>query len=85
MLTITKAAEKLGLSPSTVRRLCDSGMLPFYRPTGESGHRRFAVEDLDSYLSTVKTSPKIETFEVKQSSFSGCCADVIARIRARTK
>lgn len=85
MLTIKQAAEHLGVSAQTIRRLCDSGLIPFYRPTGPMGHRRFKRSELESYVAKVREAPKAEPpqIEIKRDSFGGSCADVIARLKAR--
>lgn len=48
-LTASEAAELLGCSPSTVRRLAALGVLPAWRLTATSP-RRFAREDVEELL-----------------------------------
>ncbi len=47
LLTPKMAAEMLGISESTVRRLCDSGKLEFHKTGGS--HRRITFEALRDY------------------------------------
>ncbi len=47
-LTTTKAAEKLGISVSTIYRMVDNGILTPTKTQG--GHRRFDEAQLDDYL-----------------------------------
>lgn len=47
-LTLSEAAELLGVHPSTVRRWADNGDLRCMRTPG--GHRRFLEEDLRQFL-----------------------------------
>ena len=48
LLSLREAAERLGLSAKTLRRLLDQREIPFYRV---SKHRKVAQQDLDAYLS----------------------------------
>lgn len=45
-LTTKKAADILGVSPTTIRRYSDTGVLPVIRLT-PSGHRRFTIVDVN--------------------------------------
>ncbi len=47
-LSLGKAAEMLGVHAMTLRRWSDSGQFPSYRTAG--GHRRFALNDILSFL-----------------------------------
>ncbi len=49
MLTVSEAAELLGVSKSTIRRLSSSGEIKTYR-IGTGKHRRFRKGDLLEYL-----------------------------------
>ena len=51
-LTTSEAAEHLGVSLSTIRRWSDAGHLVGYRTPG--GQRRFSVEQLDAFLSSLE-------------------------------
>lgn len=51
------AAEYLGMSDRTLRRLGNAGYLPFYKPTSDPSRpgrsaspRRYRREDLDAYI-----------------------------------
>jgi excisionase family DNA binding protein len=46
-LTLSQAAERLNVHPSTLRRWADNGNLPVLLTPG--GHRRFAVSDLEKF------------------------------------
>jgi excisionase family DNA binding protein len=49
MLTVSEAAQLLGVSTSTVRRLTRMGCLRSYR-IGPGGHRRFKKKDVLNIL-----------------------------------
>ena len=53
-LSVSEAANHLGVSLSTVRRWSDSGHLIGYRTPG--GQRRFTLEQLDAFLDSLGTS-----------------------------
>lgn len=57
-LPLGKAAALLGVHSMTLRRWSDSGRFPSYRTAG--GHRRFALEDVQTYLDRQKSSPSSE-------------------------
>jgi excisionase family DNA binding protein len=46
-LSLSKAAERLNVHPTTLRRWADGGEIPVMLTPG--GHRRFAVSDLDGF------------------------------------
>ena len=50
MLRISEAAVLLGLSKSSVRKLCDSGKLASVRPMGDTGHRRILESEIDAFV-----------------------------------
>lgn len=54
-LSLSKAATMLGVHSMTLRRWSDSGRFPSHRTAG--GHRRFALRDIQSYLSRQKNLP----------------------------
>jgi len=54
LLSIGEVAKRLGYSRSTVRNLCDRGLLPYIRPTGQTGHRRIMEKDLEAFLASVR-------------------------------
>jgi len=45
---ISRAAKYLGISPNTLRKKADLGLIPARK--NESGERVFLVRDLDAYL-----------------------------------
>ena len=47
-LTVSEAAELLGVSENTVRRWADAGHIDAYRTPG--GQRRFSTEAMDAFL-----------------------------------
>lgn len=49
MLTVSKAAELLGVSAATVRRLANEKTLPCYR-VGKGRHRRFKKKEVLGFL-----------------------------------
>jgi excisionase family DNA binding protein len=51
-LTTSEAARHLGVSLSTVRRWSDMGYLHGYRTPG--GQRRFPVQELDEFVSSLE-------------------------------
>ena len=53
-LTTSEAARHLGVSLSTIRRWSDMGYLKGYRTPG--GQRRFSIDQLDSFLSSLEGS-----------------------------
>jgi len=50
-LSVQLAAHRLGVSPHTIRRWTDSGLLPCVRTAG--GHRRIRSEDIDELATLV--------------------------------
>jgi excisionase family DNA binding protein len=51
-LTVSQAAEELGVSIATVRRWSNSGHLQGYRTPG--GQRRFTQEQLDEFVASLR-------------------------------
>ena len=47
LVSVAEAAKALGVSPATVRRACDAGVLPCRRSPG--GHRRFDLAALEGF------------------------------------
>jgi excisionase family DNA binding protein len=54
-LTLSEAADELGVHPSTLRRWTDEGRVPARRTPG--GHRRYAKADIDGYAATTSEHP----------------------------
>ena len=50
-LTISQAAQELGVSLGTIRRWSDMGYLESYRTPG--GQRRFPVHELDEFVASL--------------------------------
>ncbi len=64
LLKISEAAIRLGLSPASVRRLCDQGKLPSCRPMGSTGHRRIPKSAIDNYLISIVSEQAEDLSEV---------------------
>jgi diguanylate cyclase (GGDEF)-like protein/excisionase family DNA binding protein len=61
-LSLSAVAEALGVSPSTVRRLADQGVLPGARTEG--GHRRFLREDVQRLARERQQAPSLRPWEL---------------------
>ena len=59
-LSLSEAAQILGVHPSTVRNWADQGQLPSHRTQG--GHRRFRREDVETWMHTQRAgqSPPVD-------------------------
>ena len=55
LLPLQSAADRLGISTASVRRLCDLGKLESVRPCGPTGHRRIVDESVDIYLASLRS------------------------------
>jgi excisionase family DNA binding protein len=66
MLRISQVADRLGLSPSTVRSLCDRGVIRSVRPCGPSGHRRIPKEELDRFIADMSRVRDTKCPELQQ-------------------
>lgn len=53
-LSLSQAAELLGVHPATVRHWSDQGVLPVYRTKG--GHRRFRREEVELWMQSQRAS-----------------------------
>jgi excisionase family DNA binding protein len=51
-LSVSEAAEFLGVSAASLRKWSDQGIVPVYRTPG--GQRRFAPTDLEEFLSSMR-------------------------------
>ena len=58
-LTVTKAAQVLGVHPNTIRAWSDAGRLRYYR-INPRGDRRYRLGDLQRYLSNAAGGPELE-------------------------
>lgn len=48
-----QAAQRLGVSAESVRRLADSGKIVGIRPMGPTGHRKIVGVSIDRYLESL--------------------------------
>ena len=55
LLTVSEAADFLGVSPASVRKWSDAGLLPAYRTPG--GQRRYELDELVEFRSSLRESP----------------------------
>lgn len=53
-ITMTGAAERLGVSPKTLKKWVTAGHIPCLRTPG--GHRRFRASDLDAFIARSTTA-----------------------------
>ena len=58
LVSVREVAERLGVSETTVYRLTERRLLPFYRV---AGCLRFTPEDVDAYLA----NGRVETIETQ--------------------
>lgn len=65
-MTLSEAAEMLGVHPSTLRHWADKGRLPVHRTQGN--HRRFKRSDVDLWLQAQQASAPMETYQVFQNA-----------------
>ena len=65
-LSLSQAAEILGVHPSTVRNWADQGKLPFHRTLG--GHRRFLNSELELWRKSERAAGPDEAAIVVQSA-----------------
>jgi excisionase family DNA binding protein len=61
LLTTSQAAAYLGISKSTLYKLCSEHAIPYHKPGGKLNY--FAVEDLDAYLLRNRVSSQSELSE----------------------
>ena len=66
-LSLSQAAELLGVHPSTVRLWSDKGALPSHRTQG--GHRRFKRNEVELWAQTARPQSAIEPVSVIQTAF----------------
>lgn len=60
LLTLPEVGKMIGVSSTSVRKLCDEGKLKFIRPLGPQGHRRVTVAEVNRFLDSLgmaKTPP----------------------------
>jgi len=52
LMSVGEAAAYLGVSAASLRKWSNSGLVPTYRTPG--GQRRYSVEDLDSFMRSMR-------------------------------
>ena len=52
LMSVGEAAAYLGVSPASLRKWSNSGLVPTYRTPG--GQRRYSVEDLDTFMRSMR-------------------------------
>jgi excisionase family DNA binding protein len=52
LLNVGQAAAYLGVSPASLRKWSDRGLVPVYRTPG--GQRRFSTTDLDEFMLSMR-------------------------------
>ena len=60
-LTLSQAAKRLTIHPTTLRRWADNGEIPFFLTPG--GHRRFATADIQQFASGRRQLARTQGFE----------------------
>lgn len=61
-LSLTQAADRLGIHNTTLRRWADNGEFPFMRTPG--GHRRFALSDIERFINENRQQPTNTALEL---------------------
>jgi excisionase family DNA binding protein len=61
-LSLTDAANRLGVHMTTLRRWADNGEFPFMRTPG--GHRRFALADVERFMNENRRQPASTSLEL---------------------
>lgn len=61
-LSLTEAADRLGIHNTTLRRWADNGDFPFMRTPG--GHRRFALSDVMRFANENRLQPLSSSLEL---------------------
>jgi excisionase family DNA binding protein len=55
LLNVGQASEYLGVSPASLRKWSDDGLVPVYRTPG--GQRRYVVTDLEDFIESMRQPP----------------------------
>jgi excisionase family DNA binding protein len=55
LLNVGQAAAYLGVSPASLRKWSDQGLMPVYRTPG--GQRRYFTSDLDEFMRSMREPP----------------------------
>jgi excisionase family DNA binding protein len=67
LLTASQVAERLAISTTAVRSLCDSGELPSYRiGTGKKKRYRVSPEAVEEYLERSRVAPAVEVVKPRR-------------------
>src|SRR5512146_2038344 len=77
-MTVTKAAQVLGVHPNTVRAWSEAGRLRYYR-INPRGDRRYRMTDLQRFLAGSLSAPPIDGIELGHAARrrSGRAAEVV--------
>ncbi len=65
-LSLSEAAELLGVHTSTVRLWSDKATIPVHRTSG--GHRRYRRDEIELWLKTARSQPMMEPSSALQSA-----------------
>ena len=69
LMSVGDAAAYLGVSPASLRKWSNSGLVPTYRTPG--GQRRYSVEDLDSFKRSMREPTRGTGPEARDPSEAG--------------
>jgi excisionase family DNA binding protein len=58
LINVGEAAAYLGVSPASLRKWCDKGLVAFYRTPG--GQRRFSHADLEKFKDSMRRPSRVE-------------------------
>lgn len=72
VLSVPGAARLAGVSPSSILRAISRGLLPAFRPMGESGHYRIRREAVERWISRSEAALRAEVEGRRRGSESGC-------------
>ena len=59
-LSVAQAAERIGLTPTTVYSLARAGRIPYYKP---AGRLLFDGADLDAWIEKARHAPTAERWD----------------------
>jgi excisionase family DNA binding protein len=57
LLNVGQAATHLGVSPASLRKWSNDGLVPVYRTPG--GQRRYSIEDLDQFMRSMRQPGRV--------------------------
>lgn len=80
-LSVLDAANRLGVSPSTVKRMCGENKLPSFRTRGPRGHLRIPVEAVEKLRqgARTETTPASSAVAAKRANADELRADLEVR------